>query len=94
MDMLLRLLPEPVQRGVGLLTEVLWFALAMAIGRYTLVIMAVAKSQDSPGLGIPMNEVYSGMVIGAAYLAFVALRRFATYFGWDDPAPAPLGGAH
>ncbi len=66
----------------------------MAIGRYTLVIMAVAKSQDSPGLGIPMDEVYSGMVIGAAYLAFVALRRFATYFGWDDPAPAPLGGAH
>lgn len=94
MDMVLRLLPEPVQRGVGLLTEVLWFVLALAIGRYTLVIMEVAKNQDSPGLGIPMNEVYSGMVIGAVYLGFVALRRFATYFGWNDPAPLPLGGTH
>ena len=75
------------------LTEVLWFLLALAIGRYTLVIMAVAKSQDSPGLGIPMDDVYAGMVIGATYLAFVALRRFATYFGWQDPPPAPLGGS-
>jgi TRAP-type C4-dicarboxylate transport system permease small subunit len=94
MDMLLRLLPEPAQRGIGFVTEALWLVLALAIGRYTLVIMEVAKNQDSPGLGIPMNEVYAGMVVGAAYLAFVALRRLATYFGWDDPAPAPLGGGH
>ena len=91
MDMLLRLLPPPVQRAVGLLTEVLWFVLALAIGRYTLVIMQIAKNQDSPGLGIPMDYVYSGMVIGSVYLAFVALRRFATYFGWQDPPPESLG---
>jgi TRAP-type C4-dicarboxylate transport system permease small subunit len=92
MDMLLRQLPAVAQRGIGLLTEALWFVLAVAIGRYTLVIMEVAKSQESPGLGIPMNYVYSGMVIGSVYLAFVALRRFATYFGWQDPPPLPLGG--
>ncbi|MEP7183256.1 MAG: TRAP transporter small permease [Betaproteobacteria bacterium] len=91
MDMLLRLLPAVAQRAVGLLTEVLWLGLAVAIGRYTLVIMQIAKSQDSPGLGLPMHWVYSGMVIGSAYLAFVALRRFATYFGWQDPPPEPLG---
>jgi TRAP-type C4-dicarboxylate transport system permease small subunit len=55
------------------------------------VIMQVAQSQESPGLGIPMHWVYSGMVIGSVYLAFVALRRFATYFGWQDPPPASLG---
>ncbi len=91
MDMLLDLLPKSVQRGVGLLTEVLWFILALAIGRYTLLIMAVAKNQDSPGLGIPMNYVYSIMVIGSVYVAFVAVRRFATYFGWHDPPPESLG---
>lgn len=91
MDMLLRLLPQAAQRGIGLVTEVLWFVLAVAIGRYTLVLMQVARSQESPGLGIPMHWVYSGMVIGSAYLAFVALRRFATYFGWQDPPPLPLG---
>jgi len=91
MDMLLRLLPPGVQRGVGLLTEVLWLVLALAIGRYTLVIMQVARSQDSPGLGIPMNYVYFGMVIGSVYLGFVALRRIATHFGWHEHAPDDLG---
>src|SRR6266568_9330131 len=47
MDMLLRLLPALPQRAVGLLTEVLWLVLAVAIGRYVLVIMAVATLQDS-----------------------------------------------
>ena len=91
MDMLLRLLPDRAQRAVGLVTEVLWLVLAVAIGRYTLVIMQIAKGQDSPGLGLRMDWVYSGMVIGSAYLAFVALRRFATHFGWQDPPPEPLG---
>jgi TRAP-type transport system small permease protein len=94
MDMVLRLLPKGMQRGVGLLTEVLWFVLAVAICRYTLVIMQVAKNQDSPGLGIPMDRVYFGLVIGGVYLAFIALRRFATHFGWKDPPPDSLGGGH
>ena len=91
MDMLLHLLPMPAQRVVALLTEVLWLILALAIGRYTLVVMDVAKFQDSPGLGWPMNWVYSGMVIGSVYLGFVALRRLATHFGWQDPRPDDLG---
>jgi TRAP-type C4-dicarboxylate transport system permease small subunit len=94
MDMVLRLLPSPIRRGVGLLTEVLWLVLALAIGRYTLLIMEVAKTQDSPGLGIPMDRVYVGMVIGSAYLAFAALRRIATHFGWIDPSPENLGNGH
>jgi TRAP-type C4-dicarboxylate transport system permease small subunit len=92
MDMLLRLLPASVQRAVGLVTEVLWLILALAIGRYALVIMDVAKSQDSPGLGIPMDRVYAGMVIGSAYLAFVALRRIAMHLGWTELPPDPLDG--
>jgi TRAP-type C4-dicarboxylate transport system permease small subunit len=94
MDMLLVRLPAGLQRGVGLLTEVLWLLLALAIGRYTLVIMQIARSQDSPGLGLPMHWVYSGMVLGAVYLAFVALRRFATHFGWRELPIDDLAGAH
>jgi TRAP-type transport system small permease protein len=92
MDMLLRLLPAVTQRLVGLLTELLWLLLALAIGRYTLVIMQIAKTQESPGLGLPMDWVYSGMVIGSAYLALVAGRRFAAHFGWREPPPESLGG--
>ena len=94
MDMLLRLFPAPAQRVVGFLTEALWLVLALAIGWYTVAIMQIARNQDSPGLGIPMDRVYVGMVVGSLYLAFVALRRLATYFGWRDPAPESLGGGH
>ena len=92
MDAVLHLLPDWSQRAVGLLTEVLWLTLAVAIGCYTLPIMEVARNQDSPGLGLPMHWVYSGMIIGSAYLAFVAMRRVATHFGWNEHAPDDLGG--
>ena len=49
--------------------ELLWLTLALAIGRYTLAIMVVARNQESPGLGLRMDYVYSGLVIGAVYLA-------------------------
>jgi TRAP-type C4-dicarboxylate transport system permease small subunit len=94
MDMLLIRLPAGIRRGVGLLTEALWLTLALAIGRYTLAIMQIAKTQDSPGLGLPMDVVYSGMVIGSTYLGFVALRRFATHFGWRELPIDDLSGAH
>ena len=44
----------------------------------------------SPGLGLPMDQVYAGMVIGSAYLAFVAMRRIALHFGWHEPPPSSL----
>ncbi len=94
MDMLVGLFPAALQRALALLAEVLWLALAFAIGRYTLVIMAVAKNQESPGLGLRMDWVYSGLVIGSVYLGFVVLRRIASHFGWQDPPPQALGIGH
>ncbi len=91
MDMLLRLIPQKAQLFVGVLTEVLWLVLGLAIARYTFAIMAIARTQESPGLGLPMHWVYSGLVIGSVYLVFVAARRLATYFGWHDPPPSDLG---
>jgi len=90
MDMLLRMLPARAQRFVAVLTEFLWLILAAAIGRYTLLIMDVARHQESPGLGLPMHWVYFGLVLGSAYLALVAGRRFAAHFGWDEPPPHNL----
>ena len=81
MDVVLKRLPAGAQRVVHLAIELMWLALAAAIGWYTLVIMAIARNQESPGLGIRMDYVYSGMVIGACYLALVALRRIAAFFG-------------
>lgn len=92
MDMVARLLPGRVQRAVAFAAEALWLVLAYAIARYTLVIMQIARNQESPGLGLRMDWVYAGLVIGSVYLAFTAIRRLATHFGWQDPPPEPLGG--
>lgn len=92
MDMVLRLLPAAAQKGVQLLVELLWLMLALAIGRYTLAIMVVARNQDSPGLGLRMDHVYLGMVVGAVYLGIVAIRRLLAAVGLiHEPPPQYLG---
>ena len=92
MDMLYMLLPPGSQKVIQFFIEVMWLALALAIGWYTTVIMTVARNQESPGLGIRMDYVYFGLVIGAAYLALVAARRLAALFGLiEDDKPEPLG---
>jgi TRAP-type C4-dicarboxylate transport system permease small subunit len=91
MDMLYRLLPGPAQRAIGFAVEIMWIAMASAIGWFTLAIMKVARFQDSPGLGWRMDWVYSGLLIGSVYLVFVALRRLAAHLGWHRE-PAADGG--
>lgn len=88
MDAVLVRLPVAVQRTIGFAIEILWLVLALAIGFYTLRLMEVAKFQDSPGLGIRMDHVYVGLVVGSVYLGFVALRRLAAHFrpGFEDDA--------
>jgi TRAP-type C4-dicarboxylate transport system permease small subunit len=80
MDVLLLKLPRALRRSVELAIEFLWLVLACAIGIYTLKLMEVAKFQDSPGLGLRMDYVYSGMALGAVYLALIAVRRIAAHF--------------
>ena len=95
MDMLYMLLPGVAQKVIQFFVELMWLGLAIAIGWYTLAIMAVARNQESPGLGIRMDYVYSGLVIGAAYLALIAVRRLAALFGLiEEDKPEPLGGEH
>lgn len=95
MDMLYMLLPGTAQKTIQFFVELMWLGLALAIGWYTLAIMVVARNQESPGLGLRMDHVYVGLVIGAAYLALVALRRLATMFGLiEEDKPEPLGGEH
>jgi TRAP-type C4-dicarboxylate transport system permease small subunit len=77
MDAVLVRLPQAAQRAIGLLIDLLWLALAAAIIVYTWQLLEVARMQDSPGLGWRMDYVYGGMMIGAGYLALLALRHLA-----------------
>ncbi|MBI1245350.1 MAG: TRAP transporter small permease subunit [Alphaproteobacteria bacterium] len=80
MDAVLVRMPAAIRRGVELLIEILWLLLALAVCFYTLRLMQVAQFQESPALGWRMDHVYTGLVIGSAYLALVALRRLVVIF--------------
>lgn len=80
MDAILTRMPQGVQRAIALIIEIMWLILALAIVVFTLRLMEVAKFQDSPGLGLRMDWVYAGMVLGAAYLALIAVRRIVAFF--------------
>jgi TRAP-type transport system small permease protein len=95
MDMVYQLLPKGPQKAIQFAIELMWLWLAYALIKYTLAIMQVAKNQDSPGLGLRMDYVYVGLVIGSAYLALIALRRLAALFGLiEEDKPESLGGEH
>lgn len=61
----------------SLIVDLLWLFLAGAIAVGLLRLMPLLQFQRSPGLGLPMHWVYSGILIGAAYTAIVALRRIS-----------------
>jgi len=55
--------------------DVLWLVLGLAFVIFTWQIMAVAQFQTSAGLGLPMDVVYSGILIGGVYLILCSVRR-------------------
>lgn len=70
-----RMLPQGARRVFDLLVELVWIWFAVALAWLAWRVSEVAKLQSSPGLDLPMNYVYYGMVAGGAYLLLVVLRR-------------------
>jgi len=50
-------------------------------------LMPVLHFQRSPGMDLPMDWVYLGVLLGAAYMAFVALRRIVASLAGHPPSP-------
>ena len=61
-----------IRKVLQVFFDILWIVLGVAILYNTVLIMNVAKNQISAGLGIRMDFIYLGMLIGAIYLLFVA----------------------
>lgn len=75
MDTLSSRLPRFVSAVITLIGEFMWLGLAVAIAYYATVIMEPTRFQRSPGLNLRMDWVYSGLVIGGCYLAWLAVGR-------------------
>jgi TRAP-type C4-dicarboxylate transport system permease small subunit len=69
--------------------DVLWLGLGLAFVVFTWQIMAVAKFQTSPALGLSMDEVYSGILIGGVYLIICSIRQIVLRISGKLPAGEP-----
>mgnify|MGYP000163779252 FL=1 len=68
----------PASRSAfNLMVELMWAAFAVSLMVLGWKVVSIAHLQTSPGLEVPMSYPYTGMVLGGAYLMFVALRRIA-----------------
>lgn len=68
----------PMQRVMTWIIDLLWIGLGVSLVAFTWRLMQVTKYQQSPGLGISMAVVYSGMMIGGAYLVLCVVSKMAT----------------
>jgi len=79
-----------IQKIFSIFFDLLWTTLAIAIAYYSFVIMGVAKFQTSAGLGIRMDWIYFGMVVGGIYLLFVSIRKLAPQLRISSPKKGGL----
>jgi TRAP-type C4-dicarboxylate transport system permease small subunit len=89
MTLFLSRFPGRVQRFLRLVVEICWLCLAVAIVWNTWNLMAVAKFQQSPGMNLRMDWVYSGILIGGLYLALVVIRGFIERIHRPAPGESP-----
>lgn len=69
--------PPRVRTVFNLSVELMWLAFAVALVYLGWRVAEVAQMQESPGLQVPMSYPYYGLVVGGAYLLFVAACRIA-----------------
>lgn len=77
MNMLVERFALPVQSALRLCCELVWLGFGLCVAYYAAVIMGVAKNQVTSGLGITMDWVYLGQVVGSAYLVICVVRNLA-----------------
>jgi TRAP-type C4-dicarboxylate transport system permease small subunit len=86
-------LPRRLRRTLAIAVDLVWLWLGASIFFYAIRLVRIATFQLSPWLGIPMSYVYLGMLVGAAYLVVVALRKLTGHFLSDDDGGVAGQGA-
>jgi TRAP-type transport system small permease protein len=88
MNMLVERFALPVQSALRLSCELLWLGFGLCVAYYATIIMGVAKNQITSGLGITMDWVYLGQVVGSTYLVICVVRNLAQG-NWRVEGKAP-----
>lgn len=69
--------PARIRTAFNLGVELMWAAFAVSLVYLGWRVAEIAHMQESPGLQVPMSYPYYGLVVGGAYLLFVAACRIA-----------------
>jgi TRAP-type C4-dicarboxylate transport system permease small subunit len=74
-DFLQRALRGGSAKALEWLLDLGWLILGVIIVYSTLLLLGVASRQHSPGIGLSMDKIYFGFVLGGGYLVLTAIDR-------------------
>lgn len=75
MDIIYKRLPIKKQFLFNQVVNSLWLLSGLLLAIYSMNLMTAAQNQTSPGLGISMGWIYSGLFIGNIYLILTAIQK-------------------
>lgn len=79
-DSISNLFPKVARAVFDTAVDLLWLAFGAGLAILTLQIMKVTQFQETPGLGLSMSVVYSGLLIGGIYQVLCVLHKLYTQF--------------
>ncbi len=80
MNVLLDKMPKWWQKYFKIFVDLLWLVFGLILVVYTAKIMHFTRMQTSPAMGIRMDMIYFCIMLGGAYIIFLALRKLAVQF--------------
>jgi TRAP-type C4-dicarboxylate transport system permease small subunit len=80
MNILLDKMPKWWQKYFKVFVDLLWLVFGLILVVYTAKIMHFTRMQSSPAMGIRMDMIYFCIMLGGAYIIFLALRKLAVQF--------------
>ena len=75
MNLLYRKMSDRAKFIFDLVIHLLWFSFGAVLILITTDLVRIGALQRSPGLGLKMSWVYSGIIIGNAYLVLTAIKN-------------------
>lgn len=81
MNLLYQKMSKRSKYAFDLVIHILWLSFGAILILITTDLVHIGVLQRSPGLGIKMSWVYSGILIGNAYLVLIALKNLVSHLG-------------
>jgi TRAP-type C4-dicarboxylate transport system permease small subunit len=84
MNLLYRKMSKRSKFVFDLFVHLLWLSFGVILILITTDLLHIGVLQRSPGLGIKMSQVYSGILIGNAYLVLIAIKNLVSHLQYPS----------